>query len=640
MSDPPTSPSGSSAFSRFFAELKRRHVVRFALGYAAAAFVLLQLAEIIFPAFGLGDTGLRVLVVAVALLFPPSLVLAWVFDITPKGIERTPHAGPPDARRAALLPRLALLGVTVAVAGGVGLWLVREGVLDPPGDAVSGTAADDVALVAYDPEAPIRSLAVLPLDDFSGDGARDYFTAGLQEELIAQLSQIGGLRVVSRTSVQRYAGGEISIPRIGRDLQVDGVIEGSVRRSGDQVRITLQLIHAASDTHVWTQQYDRSLENVLALQSEVALDIAGQIRAELSPDETTFLRQVASRSVEPTAQDAYLRGRWEADKGTPEGLAAAKDLLETAVQEDSSFAPALAKLAGTRVLIGLADSTRQAEEFAKALDEARKAVAMDSTSQEAWDVLRLVAERLPDLPAQGTGRRGAPAPPSMPDTAWFQSMTLMGRQIETQVRVHRADVERAGVEGRVVGARGLMAAGRFDDAVRMLASVVETAPEQDHAWELLARAQVSAGNLRATASTLERWAARGGGGAPTEAEARTVRSGIAREGAAAYWRWALPRLEAQVATGSGGSLVELAAARAGTGDAEGAIRTLQEAVERRDRGLFLLHTDPAWDALRADPRFVDLARRSRSPQGRQGPAGGGGGAIRQPPGGMERDGGA
>jgi TolB-like protein len=445
MSNPPASPSG---FSRFFAELKRRHVVRFALGYAAVAFVLLQLAEIIFPAFGLGDTKLRILVVAVALLFPPALVLAWVFDITSHGIERTPSAGPPDALPAALLPRLALLGVTVAVVGSLGLWLVREGVLDVPVDDGERAGLEEVALAAYDPEAPIRSLAVLPLDDFSGDGEQEYFTAGLQEELIAQLSQIGGLRVVSRTSVQRYAGGEVSIPRIGRDLRVDGVIEGSVRRSGDQVRITLQLIHAASDTHVWTQQYDRSLDNVLALQSDVALDIARQIRADLTPEETTFLQQVASRSVEPSAQDAYLRGRWEAEKGTPEGLAAAKELLETAVQEDSSFAPALVKLAGTRLLLGLANTTHQDEEFAKAMEEARKAVAMDSTSQEAWDVIRLVAERLPD-----------------------------------------------------------------------------------------------------------------------PAEARSVRAGISHD-----------------------------------------------AVERRDRGLFLLQNDPVWDTVRADPRFTDLVRRSRSPQ--------------------------
>lgn len=619
MSNPPASPSG---FSRFFAELKRRHVVRFALGYAAVAFVLLQLAEIIFPAFGLGDTKLRILVVAVALLFPPALVLAWVFDITSQGIERTPNAGPPDARPAALLPRLALLGVTVAVVGSLGLWLVREGVLDVPVVEADRAGPEDVALVAYDAEAPIRSLAVLPLDDFSGDGAQDYFTAGLQEELIAQLSQIGGLRVVSRTSVQRYAGGEIAIPRIGRDLRVDGVIEGSVRRSGDQVRITLQLIHAASDTHVWTQQYDRSLDNVLALQSDVALDIARQIQADLTPEETTLLQQVASRSVEPTAQDAYLRGRWEAEKGTPEGLAAAKELLETAVQEDSSFAPALVKLAGTRILLGLADTTHQDEEFAKAMEEARKAVAMDSTSQEAWDVIRLVTQRLPDLPSRETARRqaiptpGTPTPtPAAPDTAWFQSMTHLGRQIETQLWARRGDMERAGVEGRVTGARGLMAAGRFDDAARMLSSALESAPELDHAWEMLVRAHVSAGDLRAAAGTLERWAARGGGGAPDPAEARSVRAGISREGATAYWRWALARLEAQRTGGEGVSLVDLAAARAGTGDTEGALQALQEAVERRDRVLFLLQNDPVWDALRADPRFADVIRRSRSPQG-------------------------
>jgi TolB-like protein len=627
-----TTPNGNpSRFSQFVAEMKRRHVVRFALGYAAVAFVLLQLAEIVFPAFGIGETGLRILVVAVALLFPPALVLAWIFDITTGGIERTEHV--PEVR-AGLLPQLALLGVTVAVVLGVGGWLVREGVLDEPEPVRPargpGLRTDEPVLVAYEPGAPIRSLAVLPLDDFSGDGAQDYFTAGMQEELIAQLSQIPGLRVVSRTSVQRYAGAGASIPRIGRDLQVDAVIEGSVRRSADQVRITVQLIHAASDTHLWTQQYDRPLENVLALQSEVALDIARQIQAEVGPEESGALQRVATRSVDPDAQDAYLRGRYEAEKGTPEGLAAARDLFETAVREDSAFAPALAGLAGTRFLLGLAGTTLGREELARAQEEAERAVALDSAYQEAKEILTFIKQSRPtqqEAPAvlmrslprgtPGAPSRTAAVPqvptaPGVPDTAWFQALTRFGRQIEEQVRVRDTGAAWDAGMGRFLGARGLMAAGRWEDAVEMLSDVVAEAPGMAPAWDLLARAQMSTGDPQGAAATLKRWSVQGGEGAPTAAEVRALEDAVAREGALGYWRWQRERLERRAAAGEDVPLLDLAAARAGTGDRDGAFQALEDAVARHDRGLALLSKDPVWDVLRSDPRFVNIARRSRS----------------------------
>lgn len=620
-----------SGLSHFVAEMKRRHVVRFAIGYAAAAFVVLQLAEIVFPAFDIGETGLRILVVAVGLLFPPALVLAWIYDVTATGIERTEHL--PGSGRAGLLPHFAILGVTFLTMAVLGAWLLREGVLDEPAPARPEPAADEPTLVAYEPGSPVRSLAVLPMQDFSGGTGDEYFTAGMQEELIAQLSQIAGLRVVSRTSVQRYAGTNASIPRIGRELHVDAVIEGSVRRSADQVRITVQLIHAASDTHLWTQQYDRPLENVLALQSEVALEIARQIQAEVSPEETTALQHVAARAVDPQAQDAYLRGRYEAQKGTPEGLRAAKDLFESAVEEDSSFAPALAQLAGTRFLLGLADTTLSSEEAAAAQQEAERAVALDTTSQEAWEVLSLirqhwsepggvkvVAGSLPERTGPGAARMPAPpTPPGVPDTAWVQAMTQMGRRIEEEVRLRGASIQRDADMGRFVGARGLMVAGRHAEAVEMLSSLVHDAPDMAPAWELLARAQVAAGNPQGAVDALREWGARGGDGAPSATEAAALQGAVTGEGARGYWRWQKERLDARAAAGQPVAPLELAAARAGVGDTEGAFTALEAALGQHDRGLALIHRDPVWDTLRTDPRFGDIARRSRATHPRGSP---------------------
>ena len=623
-----TRRDGPSGFSQFLAEIKRRHVVRFSLGYAAAAFVVLQLTEIIFPAFGIGETGLRVLVVAVVLLFPPAVVLAWVFDITTEGIKRTEDlpaaAGEPPPQN--LTPRLALLVFTVVVVGGLGIWLAREGLLEAPQRSrrgADGREAASPALVAYDPSVPIRSLAVLPLDNISADGEQDYFSAGMHEELIAQLSQIAGLRVVSRTSVLRFAGTSEGIPRIGGELQVDAVIEGSIRRDADKVRITVSLFHAASETNIWTKVYDRSLDDVLALQAEVALDIARQVQAELSPEETNLLERTASRDVDPQAQDAYLRGKFEQEKGTPEGYRAAMTHFQEAVSEDSAFAPALAGLAGTRFLLGMAEPEPSDTTMERARREAEHAVAMDSTSDEAREVLTIIRQMVPTKgtasakgvppvpPTPGTVVVSVPDVPGM-DTAWVAAMTQMGRRIEEQVRLSGHDAERLGRIQRIAGARRLLASGLFPSAAEMLSDLVDEAPDMDPAWELLARTKISVGDPTAAVDVVQRWSEHGGEDAPDAESARALRTGVASQGAHAYWTWTLARLDAKKAAGDHVLLTEYAAAQAGSGDADGALATLADALAHHERAMVSLQSDPVWDPLRADPRFTEIARASRA----------------------------
>jgi serine/threonine-protein kinase len=623
-----TRKEGPSGISQFLAEMKRRHVVRFSIGYAAVAFVVLQLAEIVFPAFNIGETGLRILVVAVMLLFPPAVVLAWVFDITTEGIKRTedlPSAAA-DRQPGRLTPRLALLVFTLTIVGALALWMAREGVLEAPQRARrggNGGSAVTPALVAYDPSTPIRSLAVLPLANTSAGGEQDYFSAGMHEELIAQLSQIAGLRVVSRTSVLRFAGTDEAIPRIGRDLQVDAIIEGSIRRENDLARITVSLFHAASETNIWTKVYDRSLDDILALQAEVALDIARQVQAELSPEETTLLERTASRDVDPRAQDAYLRGRFEQERGTPEGYRAAMDHFQEAVAEDSAFAPALAGLAGTRFLIGMADPAPADSTILRARQEAEHAVAMDSTSAEAREVLTLIRQMVPAAvtaaaqgvpPAPHTPGNVSVAVPDLPgmDTAWVAAMTQMGRRIEEQVRTHAVDSERAGRIQRMATARRLTASGLFASATQMLSDLVDEAPDLDPAWELMARTQVASGNVQGAVGAVEGWSERGGEDAPDAEAVRTLRAEVTARGARGYWSWMRDRMDAQRAAGAHVALTDYAAAQAGSGDHEGALSTLEEALAQRERGLVSLRSDPVWDELRSDPRFTEIARGSRA----------------------------
>ena len=603
-------PERRFAVADLFAEMRRRRVVRFALGYCAVAFVLLQLGEIVLPAFGLGDTGLRILVVLVVLGFPPGVALAWIFELTKEGIRRT-RGGPGQG----MLPRVVFLVFTIGIAGGLAGWLSAMGAFAP------GQPAEMVALEVYDPSEPVTSIAVLPLDDFSPDGGQAYFASALQEELTAQLSQLEWLRVASRTSVVQYEGTTKSAPVIGRELGVDALVEGSVTRSGDQVRITLQIIHAASDSHIRTLQFDREVTDVLALQSEVARELAAEVPGQ--QDEPAGLTQVAqvAGSSNPDAQDAYLRGRYEYGHGTLEGYRRAVGYFEEAFQNDSSFASALAGLAGARFLADIEDGALDAEEVEKAGDEAIRALALDSTSAEAREVLQFFERNLPpqalalqpSVPGQASIGPGFPGPLAELDTAWAMTTTEIGRGLEEAVGRRILETERNNVERQVFVARRRAASGRLDSAIEALEAVVAEHPDASAAWETLARTQAIAGHAQAVAATVRRWSVAGAPGAPDAAAGGELERGMESDGdLAGYWSWRLARLRGRQAEGRPVRSTSLAEASLGAGDHEGAIEQLQEALRAGEPRLTMLRTDPAWDDLRGKPAFTEIAREART----------------------------
>jgi len=625
------SPSG---LSQFFAEMRRRHVVRFGLGYAAAAFVVLQLAEIVFPAFGLGEVWLRVMVIAVALAFPPAVVLAWVFDVTPQGLKRTEELPASEGMPAtyALPARIALVVITLVIVGGVGVTLVEKGALLTDGGSESGTARE-VALTVYDPGEPVTSLAVLLLDDFTEGGGQEYFTSGMQEELITQLSQVTGLRVVSRTSVAQFAGTNTPVPVIGRQLGVDAVIEGSVLRSGDRVRITVQLIHASSDTHIWSERYDRDLTDVLTLQTEVALEIVRAIQGELTPEDESRMRLAATKEADPKAQDAYLQGKAEYDRGTPEGYATALQFFEESVDADPEFAPGLAGLAGTRFLVTLDDPDMPEGELERAHDEARRAFALDSTSTEIREVLALIEKNIDQvMPSHAAaaphrvetwqGKRVI-AVPGMSDsvvinvegfdTLWVGAMTRLGSALER--RMQQEGMDKGQVEGqtqRLFAARRLMGEGQFSAASGVLEELVGETPEMAPAWKMLVQSEVSAEDAEEIVAVLMDWRESGAAGAPEAEDVESLVTSVGEDGMRGYWAWTLERLQERSDAGEEVSVVEMASAHAGLGHNDEALEFLAEGLRRGDRGLLTIQADPVWDDLRRDPRFREIARQARA----------------------------
>ncbi|MBM4183082.1 MAG: hypothetical protein FJ207_02520 [Gemmatimonadetes bacterium] len=588
-----------SDFGRFLAEIQRRRVGRFSLGYAAAAFVALQLAEIVFPAFGIGEGAIRLLVVLAALGFLPAVVLAWLYDVTSQGIRRTQEmTGEPEPRR---LSVLAFAVVALGVVGGVTWYVLDQEVIQ--------TLAD--SRVTFDPTEPIRSLAVLPLDDFSAGRDQEYFAAGMHEELIARLSMLEGVRVVSRTSVMRYAGTTLSIPKIGRELGVDVLVEGSVNRSGERVRITLQVIHAASDSHITTLQFDREAGDVLALQTEVAHAVVHELQS--GHEESTFT--LAAADVSPVAQEAYFRGKHEYERGTTEGYRAALDYFQDALALDSSFAPAMAGLAGARFLLGIDDPTTGAAQLVQAREEAISALEMDSTSLEVREVLELIDRSFPGV-LPGGARAEVPQPrspvtPAMPDSTWITAMTGLGQRIEQRMmRVPAGATEQAPFGRQALEVRQLMVGGRYAEAAPKLEDLVSAAPDASPTWELLTKAYVGAGDPTAAAEAARRWSTTGALGAPTAQSVARLSDAVADDGEAGYWTWRLAELEDAETSGRAVARTELAAAHAALGHTDEALTLLTEAVERRERDLAALRTDPVWDELRGDRRFRDIERQA------------------------------
>lgn len=336
-----------------FAELRQRNVFRVAAAYAVAAWLVLQLADILLDNFGAPDWVFKSLVVFLAVGFMVAMLLSWAFELTPEGVKRATEVMPTppgEARARKPIDRWIVAGLLVVIAVMVGERAWFAGGSDQPPDAGAETTPGRViepaatASVQATPAAGVvRGVGVLPFTNLSPDPDNAFFAGGIHEEVLTRLSRIDDLRVISRTSMERIALEGLAIPEIGRRLGVSHVLEGSVRRAGERVRVTVQLIEAASDEHLWAENYDRTLDDVFAIQSEIALTIADQLQVALNP------QQQASLGERPTdnaaAYELYLRAVDESRvwRGA-ESFRAIIGLLEPAVALDPDFLDARVKL--------------------------------------------------------------------------------------------------------------------------------------------------------------------------------------------------------------------------------------------------------------------------------------------------------
>lgn len=326
----------------FLAELQRRNVIRVGAAYLVVAWLLIQVAETVFPLFGFDDTPARIVVVVMAIGFLPALVVAWAFELTPEGFKRdaeVDHDTEASRRRSRLLDRL----IMVFLALGVAYFAFDKFLLTPHRQAEELATATELARQEGRSQAIAgaygdNSIAVLPFVNMSSDPEQEYLGDGIAEELLNLLARIPDLRVISRTSAFSFKGRNLEIPEIAKQLNVTHVLEGSVRKSGNRLRITAQLIEARSDTHLWSEVYDRTLEDIFTIQDEVAEEVVRQLHVTLlgEPPKT--------READPLAYLLVLQARQIFLLQQHEEMHQAEALLQQALEIDPDYVDALVQL--------------------------------------------------------------------------------------------------------------------------------------------------------------------------------------------------------------------------------------------------------------------------------------------------------
>src|SRR4029453_6612411 len=359
----------------FFRELKERKVYRVALGYWVVAWLVVQIASTVLPTFHVPEWVLQALTVMVALGFPVALVLAWAFDVTPSGVEKTSEGvGTVAARNRRNVWLLAAVGLLIAALAIGSYWLWHPWRNASAAKLVTTWTASESPTVAR-PAIPEKSVAVLPFDNLSRDPDNAYFAEGIQEEILTRLAKIAGLKVISRTSTQRFQSKPVNLAEIAKQLGVANILEGSVQKAGDQVRVNVQLLNAQTDFHLWADTYDRKLVDIFVVESEIAKAIADALQAKLTGGEQRALAVKPTNNSE--AYDAYLRGLALEARMTSflNDQAKVVGFYERAVQLDPAFALAWARLSRANAQMyfaGLDSTTARRDAAERALDTAQK----------------------------------------------------------------------------------------------------------------------------------------------------------------------------------------------------------------------------------------------------------------------------
>jgi serine/threonine-protein kinase len=574
----------------FFAELKRRNVYRAAAAYGVVGWLLVQIATQVFPFFDIPNWAIRMVIVALMLGFPVALIVAWIYELTPEGLQRADDV-PPGKSISRTFGRkidFAIIGVLLAVIAFMA-WQHWRPSKSGPGS-----------------ELPAKSIAILPFLDLSQSRDQEYLSDGITEQIIDSLAHLHDLFVVARTTAFSFKNKSGDIRDIGRQLQVTHVLEGSVRRGNGKVRIAAQLINVTTGFHVWSETYDSSEQDILSLQTDVAKKVASALQLQLHLAESTQLAKALTN--DPEAYDLYLRGRYLLNKRTDDSIQKALGLFQEAVAKDGQFALGRVGVADSYILLAKIGAMRGQEAASLAWPEITAALATDSQLAEAY-VSRAIL--LTDFdwnwPKAEADFRKALAlnPNSAAAHHWYaRHLEQMGRTAEALGEIASAlKNDPLSPTIRVAKAKILFDAHRYREALDSCKAALDLEPGFASAYQVLAEAYAHLGEqpnaIQAATKYVE--LSQGSGWALLE---------LAYVYAVGGDRVESDRIVNQVTARSGEfSAYDMATIRSAWHDPDGAMPWLEKAIAAHSVDVILIRVDPRLDNVRSDPRFKELVLR-------------------------------
>jgi len=574
----------------FFSELKRRNVYKVAIAYAVVAWLLMQAASQIFPFFEIPNWAVRLVVLLLIMGFPVALILAWAFELTPEGLKRTEVAD--ELPRKSERNRAWIYVVIIAGAVAASLFFFGRYPSSKQGAEMSE-----------------KSIAVLPFENRSEDKANAYFAEGVQDEILTRLSKIADLKVASRTSTQHYKSMPENLAEIAKQLGVAHILEGSVQKSGDAVRVNVQLIKAANDSQVWAETFDRKLTDIFSVESDVAKAIADQLRAHITRQEEQVIAAKPTKNIE--AYDAYLRGRYFWNKRTSDGIKHAIEHFQQSIERDPDFALGHAGLADSYIALTFYNFAAPHETMPKAKESAIKALALDNTLAEAhaslahilmnydwnWSAAEKEFKRSIELtPNYATGHQ------------WYaiHYLTATGRFEEAVQEMKKAlELEPASLVMNTFMGATLYYAGRYDEAIDQCRRTIEMDPNFAVAhWHLgLAYEQKQA--LDAATEEFKKAISLSGGSPLMKAALVRAYAKSHKKHEANEMLNELNELSKQQYV----SAYEVATIYVALGNNEQAFQLLEEGYAEHSFHLVYLNVSPQFKPVSSDRRFQDLVQR-------------------------------
>ena len=583
------------------AELKRRNVFRVGIFYAVAGWVLLQVGDLLFGALGIPPWGLKLLLGLLVLGFPLALVFAWVFELTPEGLKREHEVDRNASITAGTGAKLNIL-IAVLLVIAIGLMLADRFLGHRPDTVQSETpAVAQPPTAAISPGTSLVSIAVLPFVNMSDDKSNEYFSDGLSEELINVLANVEGLRVIARTSSFAYKGKDVKIADLARDLDVDNVLEGSVRKSGNRVRITSQLIRASDSSHLWSETYDRGLDDIFAVQDEISGHVVDALKVRLLPGQGSVPDPGGTNVA--AAYEAYLRGRFLRNQGEAEAtLRGALAAFDEAVSLDPAYARA--HVGRADALATLASNAYEPFDtgFARSKEAVERAIELAPDLAEAYRSLGFLLLAV-DGDVQGAAaasRRAVELNPGSYDVQYGYAIfaSSLGRhEVAIAAAAKAVDLDPIAPGAHINLSGALWSARRFEEAEAAARRAIALAPQRPSGHFTLGAALFMQQRYDEALAEFEKES--------VEWQRMTGRALVfGRTGQPDLARKELAAMRARFAEAASYQYAEI---NAQLGDLDEAFRVLADARRVRDPGLMSnALVDPTLDPLRKDPRYDAL----------------------------------